>query len=52
LELCETHRPLVDAGDVNIWDESTRLDTIKKTQILLVPSKETGLEVNAEKRIC
>jgi len=32
LELCETRRPLVDAGDVNIWDERMHLRTIQKNR--------------------
>jgi len=42
------HQLLVYADDINIWGR--RLHTIKNNkETLLVGSKETGLEVNAEK---
>jgi hypothetical protein len=48
LKLNYTHQLLVYADDVNILGGS--IHTIKKkTQALIVASKETGLEVNAEK---
>jgi len=43
-----THQLLVYTGDVNILDGSVR--TIKRhTEALLIDSKETGLEINADK---
>jgi hypothetical protein len=48
LELNDTHQLLVFAADVNVLGESIR--AIKKNmEALVVASKETGLEVNAEK---
>jgi hypothetical protein len=43
-----THQLLVYADDVNIFDRSVHTTT-KNTETLIVASKETGLEVNAEK---
>jgi len=48
LKLNGTHQLLVYADDVNILGGSVR--TVKKnTEALVVASKETGLEVNADK---
>jgi len=48
LKLNGTHRLLVYADDVNILEGS--IQTIKEnTEALVVTSKETGLEVNADK---
>jgi hypothetical protein len=48
LKLNATHQLLVYASDVNILGGSTH--TMKKnTEALVAASKETGLEVNAEK---
>jgi hypothetical protein len=48
LKLNGTHQVLVYADDVNILGRS--LHTIKRnTEVLLVASKDIGLEVNAEK---
>jgi hypothetical protein len=50
LKINFTHQLLVCANDVTILDES--IYTIKKnTEALVVASKETGLEVNAEKSV-
>jgi len=47
LKLNGTHQLLIYADDINIWGR--RVHTIKKnTETLLVGSKETGREVNAE----
>jgi len=48
LKLNGTHRLLVYANNVNIWGGNTH--TIKEnTEALVMASKETGLEVNADK---
>jgi len=48
LQLNGTHQLLVYADDVNILEGSVQ--TIKKnTEAVVVASKETGLEVNADK---
>ena len=48
MQLNGTHQILVYTDDINILGGSVR--TIKKkTEALVVVSKETGLEVNAEK---
>jgi len=47
LKLNGTHQLLVHANDVNILVGSV-LSVKKNTEALLVGSKETGLEVNAD----
>ena len=48
LKLNGTHQLVVNADDVNIL--GGRVHTIKeKAEVLIVASKETGLEVNADK---
>jgi hypothetical protein len=47
LKLNGTHQLLVDANDVNIWGGSVH--TIKENAVLVVASKQSGLEVNADK---
>jgi DNA uptake protein ComE-like DNA-binding protein len=48
LKLNSKHQLLVDADDVNILGGSVH--TMKKnTEVLVVASKEIGLEVNADK---
>jgi len=50
LKLSGTHQLVVYADDVNILGRSVHTGTVKKkTQALVVASKETGLEVNADK---
>jgi hypothetical protein len=49
LQLNGKHQLLVYAGDVNIMDGSTQTTYKEKHEGLLVGSKETGLEVNADK---
>jgi len=49
LKLSGTYQLLVYADD-NVLGRSIRVHTIKKnTETLIVASKETGLEVNADK---
>jgi hypothetical protein len=48
LKLNGTHQLLVYAGDVKILGGSVHT-TKKNTDALVVASKETGLEVNADK---
>jgi hypothetical protein len=48
LKLNNKHHILVYANDVNILGESAHIKT-KNAEALLVASKETGLEVNADK---
>jgi hypothetical protein len=51
LKLKGTHQLLVYADDVNLLGDNT--DTTKKnTETLICPSKEVGLEANAEKTNC
>ena len=45
-----THQLLFYADDVNILRRS--IYAVKKTQIFISSSKETGLEVNSEKTKC
>jgi len=48
MKLNDTHQLLVHADDVNILGES--VCTIKKnSEALVIASKKTGLEVNADK---
>jgi hypothetical protein len=47
LKLKDVHQLLVNADDVTILDGS--IHAIKKNTILLVGSKEIGVEVNADK---
>ena len=47
MKLNGVHRLLVNSDDVTILDGS--IHAIKKNTILLVGSKEIGLEVNADK---
>jgi len=47
LKLNVTHQLLVHANDFNILGRSVH--TIKNTEALVVASKESGLEVNADK---
>ena len=48
LKLNGTHRPLVGADDVNMLGR--RVDTVKENaEVLIMASKEIGLEVNADK---
>ena len=50
-KLNDTHQVLVNADDINILGGS--LHTVQsKKEIILVGSKETGLEVNADKTKC
>ena len=48
LKLNSAHRFLIYAGDVNIFSPSV-LNVKKNTEVLVVASMETGLEVNADK---
>ena len=48
LKLNGTHQILVYANDVNILGESIHIIK-EKAEALVVPSKEIGLEVNADK---
>jgi hypothetical protein len=48
LKLNGTHQFLVSADDVNILGGSM-YTVMKNTEVLVVASKETGLELNAEK---
>jgi len=50
LQLNGTHQLLVYADDVNILGGSVRIYAIKENaEALVVASKETGLEVNADR---
>ena len=49
LKLNGTHQLLVYADDVNIFGGSVPVLKKKNIEALVVASKETGLEVNAEK---
>ena len=49
LKLNGTHQLLVYADDVNILRRSVHTIKKKKTEALIVASKEIGLEVNADK---
>jgi hypothetical protein len=48
LNINGTHQLLVYADGVNIWSGSI-LTIRKNTEVLVISSKELGLEVNAEK---
>jgi len=51
LKLNGAHQRLVDANDVNVLGRT--IHTIEEnTEALVVASKETGLEVNADKTKC
>ena len=48
MNINETHQLLIYVDDVNIWSGSI-LTIRKNTEVLVIASKEIGLEVNAEK---
>jgi hypothetical protein len=49
LKLYDTHQLLLYANDVNILDGSMYTIKKKNTKAIVIASKETGLDVNAEK---